>query len=42
MVTGQMTGWICREMRMREVAATEAKAHLAELLRTVEFGETVR
>lgn len=26
---------------MREVAATEAKAHLAELLRTVEFGETV-
>ena len=26
---------------MREVGATEAKAHLAELLRAVEFGETV-
>ena len=26
---------------MREVAATEAKAHLAELLRAVEYGETV-
>ena len=26
---------------MRVVAATEAKAHLAELLRAVEFGETV-
>lgn len=26
---------------MREVQATEAKAHLAELLRTVEHGETV-
>ena len=26
---------------MREVPATEAKAHLAELLRTVEYGETV-
>ena len=26
---------------MREVQATEAKAHLAELLRAVEYGETV-
>lgn len=26
---------------MREVSATEAKAHLAELLRVVEYGETV-
>lgn len=26
---------------MREVSATEAKAHLAELLRAVEYGETV-
>ena len=26
---------------MREVAATDAKAHLAELLRAVEYGETV-
>ena len=26
---------------MREVAATDAKAHLAELLRAVEYGESV-
>ena len=26
---------------MRKIQATEAKAHLAELLRTVEYGETV-
>ena len=26
---------------MREVQATKAKAHFAELLRTVEYGETV-
>ena len=29
------------ESGMREVAATDAKAHLAELLRAVEYGETV-
>ncbi len=28
-------------MAMNEVTATEAKAHLADLLRTVEHGETI-
>lgn len=37
-MTGQMTG---SGNSVRVVAATEAKARLAELLRAVEFGETV-